>query len=401
MLFLRWVSSRSIPCDPLPPSPVKRMPRLTQRGAAALVLLLALASCGPKGPGGPPGGAPEVGVVVVRTEPVALTAELSGRTSAFLVSEVRPQVGGVITARLFQEGAYVRAGQPLYQIDPATYRASLQSAEAGLAQARAAYGTAKLKADRYKDLVTINAVSRQDNDDAQAAAQQAAANVQAQRAAVDQARINLGYSRVVAPISGRIGKSSVTPGALVTASQATALATVQNLDKIYVDVTQSAAELLKLRRDLAAGQIGGPTSAQARLILEDGTIYPIPGKLEFADVTVDPGTGSVGLRAVFPNPDGTLLPGLYVRARISKGVVDAGVLAPQAAVTRDPKGQASVLVVGAGNKAETRALTIAQTVGDKWLVTAGLKAGDRVVVDGLQKAQPGAVVKPVVLGANR
>jgi len=377
------------------------MPRLTQRGAAALVLLLALASCGPKGPGGPPGGAPEVGVVVVRTEPVALTAELSGRTSAFLVSEVRPQVGGVITARLFQEGAYVRAGQPLYQIDPATYRASLQSAEAGLAQARAAYGTAKLKADRYKDLVTINAVSRQDNDDAQAAAQQAAANVQAQRAAVDQARINLGYSRVVAPISGRIGKSSVTPGALVTASQATALATVQNLDKIYVDVTQSAAELLKLRRDLAAGQIGGPTSAQARLILEDGTIYPIPGKLEFADVTVDPGTGSVGLRAVFPNPDGTLLPGLYVRARISKGVVDAGVLAPQAAVTRDPKGQASVLVVGAGNKAETRALTIAQTVGDKWLVTAGLKAGDRVVVDGLQKAQPGAVVKPVVLGANR
>jgi len=218
---------------------------------------------------------------------------------------------------------------------------------------------------------------------------------------VDQARINLGYSRVVAPISGRIGKSSVTPGALVTASQATALATVQNLDKIYVDVTQSAAELLKLRRDLAAGQIGGPTSAQASLILEDGTIYPIPGKLEFADVTVDPGTGSVDLRAVFPNPDGTLLPGLYVRARISKGVVDAGVLAPQAAVTRDPKGQASVLVVGAGNKAETRPLTIAQTVGDKWLVTAGLKAGDRLIVDGLQKAQPGAVVKPVVLGANR
>jgi len=342
-----------------------------------------------------------VGVIVVRTEPIALTTELSGRTSAFLVSEVRPQVGGVITARLFQEGAYVRAGQPLYQIDPATYRASLQSAEAGLAQARAAYATAKLKADRYKDLVTINAVSRQDNDDAQAAAQQAAANVEAQRAAVDQARINLGYSRVVAPISGRIGKSSVTPGALVTASQATALATVQNLDKIYVDVTQSAAEVLRLRRDLAAGQIGGPTSAQASLILEDGTIYPIPGKLEFADVTVDPGTGSVDLRAVFPNPDGTLLPGLYVRARISKGVVDAGVLAPQAAVTRDPKGQASVLVVGAGNKAETRPLTIAQTVGDKWLVTAGLKAGDRLIVDGLQKAQPGAVVKPVVLAANR
>ena len=377
------------------------MPKSTSRGVAALVLLSVLAACGPKAPGGPPMGPPEVGVVVVRTEPVALTTELSGRTSAFLVSEVRPQVNGVVKARLFQEGSNVRAGQPLYQIDPAPYRASLQSAAAGLAQAQAAYTTAKLKADRYKDLVAINAVSRQDNDDAQAAAQQAAANVQAQRAAVDQAQINLGYSRVTAPISGRIGKSSVTAGALVTANQAAALATVQNLDKIYVDVTQSAADLLRLKRDLAAGQLGGPASAQASLILEDGSTYPLPGTLEFSDVTVDPGTGSVGLRALFPNPDGALLPGLYVRARINKGVVAAGVLAPQAAVNRDAKGQASALVVGAGNKVETRQLKIAQTVGDNWLVTEGLKAGDRVIVDGLQKAQPGAVVKPVILGAKR
>jgi membrane fusion protein (multidrug efflux system) len=377
------------------------MPRLTSRGVAALVLLSTLAACGPKGPGGPPMGPPEVGVVVVRAEPVALTAELSGRTSAFLVSEVRPQVNGVVKARLFQEGSNVRAGQPLYQIDPAPYRASLQSAAAGLAQAQAAYSTAKLKAERYKDLVAINAVSRQDNDDAQAAAQQAAANVQAQRAAVDQAQINLGYSRVTAPISGRIGKSSVTAGALVTANQPAALATVQNLDKIYVDVTQSAADLLRLKRDLAAGQIGGPASAQATLILEDGSTYPLPGTLEFSDVTVDPGTGSVGLRAVFPNPDGALLPGLYVRARINKGVVAAGVLAPQAAVSRDAKGQASALVVGAGNKVEMRRLKIAQTAGDNWLVTEGLKSGDRVIVDGLQKAHPGAAVKPILVAAKR
>ena len=376
------------------------MPRQNPCGAAAALLLVALASCGPKA-AGPPNGPAEVGVMVVRTEPVALTTELSGRTSAYLVSEVRPQVSGVIKARLFQEGGIVRAGQPLYQIDPATYRASLQSANAGLAQAQAAYTTAKLKADRYKELVAISAVSRQDNDDAQAAAQQAAANVQAQRAAVAQAAINLGYTRVVAPISGRIGKSSVTAGALVTASQPTALATVQNLDKVYVDVTQSAADLLRLKRDLAAGEIGGPASAQVSLILEDGSTYPRPGTLAFSDVTVDPGTGSVGLRAVFPNPEGVLLPGLYVRARVNKGLVPNGVLAPQAAVTRDPKGQAMAFVVGAGNKAEQRPLTVAQTVADKWLVTAGLKAGERVIVEGLQNVRPGAIVKPVLLGANR
>jgi membrane fusion protein (multidrug efflux system) len=378
------------------------MPRFFSNGAAVALVVLLLAGCGAKPQAGPDPNAPaDVGVVVVRTEPVTLIAELSGRTSAVLMSEVRPQVSGVIKARLFQEGSYVRSGQALYQIDPATYRASLNSAAAGLAQAQAAYTSAKLKADRYTELVAIKAVSRQDNDDAQAAAQSAAANVQAQRAAVEQARINLGYTRVFAPISGRIGKSSVTPGALVTASQTTALATVQNLDRVYVDVTQSASDILKLRRDLAAGTIGGPSSAQVQLILEDGSTYPIPGTLAFSDITVDPGTGSIGLRAVFPNPNGVLLPGLYVRARISKGVATTGMLIPQAAVSRDPKGHATVFVVGANGKAELRPIAVSQTVGDKWLVTSGLKPGDRVIVEGLQKVHPGGAVKPALLGAKR
>ncbi|MDP3852876.1 efflux RND transporter periplasmic adaptor subunit [Phenylobacterium sp.] len=377
------------------------MPLSIRSGAAAVLAVLALAACGPKTPGGPDMGGPApVGFIVARTEPVALTTELSGRTSAVLVSEVRPQVGGIVQARLFQEGGQVRAGQALYQIDPATYRASLNSANAGLAQAQAAHVSAKLKADRYKDLVAISAVSRQENDDAQAAAQQAAANVQAQRAAVDQARINLGYTRVAAPISGRIGKSTVTPGALVTAGQANALAVVQNLDRIYVDVTQSSADLLKLKRDMANGQLGATNTAQVSLILEDGSTYPLPGTLQFSDVTVDPGTGSVGLRAVFPNPQGALLPGMYVRARLSKGVATNGMLIPQAAVSRDPKGQATVLVVGAGNKAEIRPLTVAQTVGDKWLVTGGLKSGEKVIVEGLQNLRPGADIKPAPLGAK-
>jgi membrane fusion protein (multidrug efflux system) len=368
---------------------------------AAAALALMLASCGAKPQAGPDPNAPAaVGIVVARTEPVTLTAELSGRTSAYLISEVRPQVGGVIQARLFQEGSYVRAGQPLYQIDPATYRASLNSATAGLAQAQAAYTSAKLKADRYKELVAFNAVSRQDNDDAQAAAQQAAANVQAQRAAVEQARIDLGYTRVFAPISGRIGKSSVTPGALVTASQPVPLATVQNLDTIYVDVTQSSADLLKLRRDIAAGAVGKSSSAQVSLILEDGSTYPLPGTLTFSDITVDPGTGSVGLRAVFPNPNGVLLPGLYVRARISKGVAAAGMLIPQPAVSRDAKGTPTVFVVGHGNKAQLRQISVGQTVGRNWLVTGGLKPGEQVVVEGLQNVRPGAALKPAVVASR-
>jgi membrane fusion protein (multidrug efflux system) len=362
-------------------------------GLAAVALASALTACNRGAP--QQNAAPEVGVVSIRTEPVPLVTELSGRTQAFLVSEVRPQVGGVVKARLFTEGSSVRAGQPLYQIDPATYRASLDSAKAGLAQAQAVYAAAKLKADRYKELVAINAVSKQDNDDAQAAAQQAAANVQAQRAAVQQAQINLDYTRVAAPISGRIGKSSVTPGALVTANQAEALATVQNLDKIYVDVTQSTGDLLRLRRALDSGRVGESPSTSVTLVLEDGSVYAHTGTLQFADVSVDEGTGSVILRAVFPNPDRVLLPGMYVRARVNLGVVPNGVLAPQIAVGRDPSGKPTALVVGPGNKVELRTIETGRTVGDKWLVTAGLKPGERLIVDGLQKVQPGAVVKPV------
>jgi membrane fusion protein (multidrug efflux system) len=377
--------------------------RAVLSAASLAAIALTLAACG-QGKGGAGagmggGGPTPVGVVIAKTEPVALTSELTGRTSAHLVSEVRPQVGGIIKARLFEEGGYVRAGQALYQIDPATYQAAYNSAAAGLAQAQATATAAKLKADRYKGLVEINAVSKQDNDDAQAAALQAVANVAAQKAALDNARINLGWTKVVSPISGRIGKSSVTPGALVTASQATALATVQDLSKIYVDLTQSSAEMLKLQRDLATGQLGRSGSAQVTLKLEDGSTYPLPGRLEFSDVTVDPTTGSVGLRATFDNPNGVLLPGLYVRAVLGKGVANAGMLIPQAAVSRDPTGNATVMVVGAKGAAEPRPITTSQTVGDKWLVTSGLKPGDQVIVEGLQKVRPGAPVKPSVINA--
>jgi len=406
MLVTIRASSRLRACDAL--SLLGYCMSFRSRAALSATTLaavaLTLAACGQgkgaAGGGMGPGGPTPVGVIVAKTESVTLTSELTGRTSAHLVSEVRPQVGGIIKARLFQEGGYVRAGQALYQIDPATYQAAYNSAAAGLAQAQAQATAARLKAERYKGLVEINAVSKQDNDDAQAAALTAAANVAAQRAALDSARINLGYTRVLAPISGRIGKSSVTPGALVTASQATALATVQDLSKIYVDLTQSSTEMLKLQRDLASGQLGRSGSAQVTLKLEDGTTYPVPGRLEFSDVTVDPTTGSVGLRATFDNPNGVLLPGMYVRAVLGKGVANGGMLIPQAAVSRDPKGAATVMVVGAKGAAEPRQVVTTQTVGDKWLVTSGLKAGDQVIVEGLQKVRPGAPVKPAVITAS-
>jgi membrane fusion protein (multidrug efflux system) len=368
-----------------------------------VALALVLAACGSKagtGQGGMNGPA-QVGVVFVRTEPVALTTELSGRISAQEVSEVRPQVSGIVLQRLFQEGGLVRKGQPLYQIDPATYRAGLQSAQAGLAQAQAALDSARLKADRSRTLMASGYVSPQGNDDVQAAWRQAQANVSAQQANVAQARISLGYTRVLAPISGRIGKSSVTPGALVTAGQPGALATIQALDTVYVDVSQSSADLLKLRRDFASGQVGKAGAAQATLILEDGSTYPLTGRLAFSDVTVDTGTGSVGLRAIFPNPDGVLLPGMFARAVISKGVASAATLVPQAAVTRDPKGQGLVFVVGADGKAQQRVLTLGQAVGDKWLVTGGLAPGERLIVEGLQKVHPGDAVVARPISAQR
>ncbi|WAC48633.1 efflux RND transporter periplasmic adaptor subunit [Asticcacaulis sp. SL142] len=378
---------------------------LGQTGRTALIVGAAgvlLVACGNKNAaqGMGAGGPTEVGIVVVQSEPVTLTTELSGRTSAFLVSEVRPQVGGIVKSRLFEEGSVVSAGQSLYQIDPATYQAAYNSAAAGLAQANASLTSARLLAGRYTELVKINAVSQQANDDAQAALQQAEANVAAQKAAVDNARINLGYTKVLAPISGRIGKSSVTSGALVTASQATPLATIQATDKIYVDINQTTAELLSLQKAVADGSLGASGSADVELILEDGSVYPQKGRLEFSDVTVDPETGSVNLRAIFNNPNGTLLPGMYVRARLTKGVVGQGILVPQAAVQRDPKGNASVMVVGKDNKIEPRPVQIAQMMGDKWVVTSGLQSNDRVVVDGLMKVRGDAPVKPVVVGAT-
>lgn len=369
--------------------------------AVGLAIALTLSACGKKdgGAGMGAGGPVEVGYVVAQAQPVGLTAELSGRTSAFLISEVRPQVGGVIKSRLFEEGAMVRAGQPLYQIDPATFQAAYNSAAANLAQAQATATSAKLKADRYKGLVESGAVSKQDNDDAQAAALQTAAAVAVQRAALDNARINLNWTKVAAPISGRIGKSAVTPGALVTAGQANALATIQDLSKIYVDLTQTSAELLKLKAQFASGKVGKTNTAQVTLKLEDGSTYPTPGTLEFSDITVDPGTGSVTLRAIFQNPNGTLLPGMYVRAELSQGVAASGILAPQAAIQRDPKGNAMVAVVGPKG-AEMRPVTLGQTVGDKWLVTSGLNAGDKVITEGLMKLRPGAQIKAVPAGSK-
>lgn len=371
----------------------------TAVGLAAIALTLA--ACGQKSGGGAGGfgGPAEVGYIVAQSQPVGLTTELAGRTSAYLVSEVRPQVGGVVKARLFEEGSIVRAGQSLYQIDPATFQASVNSAAAAVAQAQAQATAAKLKADRYKALVETGAVSKQDNDDAQAAAAQTAAAVAVQKAALDNARISLNYTRVAAPISGRIGKSAVTPGALVTASQAAPLATVQDLSKVYVDLTQTSAELLKLQQQFASGKVGRSGSAPVSLKLEDGSTYPIPGRLEFSDITVDPGTGSIGLRAVFPNPNGTLLPGMYVRAVLSQGVAASGILVPQGAIQRDPKGNAMVTLVNAKGGAEPRPVTLGQTVGDKWLVTSGLNAGDKVVTEGLQKLRPGAQIKAVPAGS--
>jgi membrane fusion protein (multidrug efflux system) len=340
---------------------------------------------------------PDVGIVEIQAQAVTLTTELSGRTSAFQVSEVRPQVGGIIQKRLFVEGADVKAGQALYQIDPATYQATYDSARASLAKAEASLISTRNKASRYEELVAIKAVSQQDNDDSQAALKQAQADVASAKAAVETARINLDYTRVAAPISGRIGRSSVTPGALVTAGQSAALATVQQLDTIYVDVTQSSAELLRLKRDLASGQLkaAGANQASVKLMLEDGSVYPEAGKLQFSDVTVDQSTGSITLRAVFPNPKGDLLPGMYVRAVLEEGGEDRAILVPQQGVTRDTKGNPTALVVGAENKVELRVLKTRRTVGDKWLVSEGLKAGDKLIVDGLQKIGPGMPVNPV------
>jgi membrane fusion protein (multidrug efflux system) len=376
-----------------------------RRAAYAALIVTAgfsLAGCGAKHAGPPAMGPPAVSVVTIATQSVTLTADLPGRTTPYQVSDVRPQVAGIIQKRLFTEGAMVRAGQPLYQIDPAPYQAAYDQAKAQLASAEAQVATAKLKAERYGDLVKIKAVSQQDADDARAAYGQAAAAVLQQKAAVESARINLGYTRITAPISGRIGVSAATAGALVTTGQTTALSTIQTVDPIYVDLTQSAADHLKLMEELSRmGPGGGPAKgALVRLQLGDGLDYPEAGRLEFTDITVDQTTGSVTLRAVFKNPKGVLLPGLYVRAHLIEGVDSSGILVPQTAVNRDEKGRPTVLIVDSAGKAQLRLLTVAGTIGGSWRVTSGLSPGDRLIVQGGQNAKPGAPVHVVPASAQ-
>ncbi|EAN5530454.1 multidrug efflux RND transporter periplasmic adaptor subunit AcrA [Salmonella enterica] len=337
---------------------------------------------------------PEVGVVTLKTEPLQITTELPGRTVAYRIAEVRPQVSGIILKRNFVEGSDIEAGVSLYQIDPATYQATYDSAKGDLAKAQAAANIAELTVKRYQKLLGTQYISKQEYDQALADTQQATAAVVAAKAAVETARINLAYTKVTSPISGRIGKSSVTEGALVQNGQASALATVQQLDPIYVDVTQSSNDFLRLKQELANGSLKQENGkAKVDLVTSDGIKFPQSGTLEFSDVTVDQTTGSITLRAIFPNPDHTLLPGMFVRARLQEGTKPTALLVPQQGVTRTPRGDATVLVVGADNKVETRQIVASQAIGDKWLVTDGLKAGDRVVVSGLQKVRPGAQVK--------
>jgi membrane fusion protein (multidrug efflux system) len=370
-----------------------------------LVLTLAAASltaCSPGDAGGKAAAQPrEVGVLTLKQEKISFSTELPGRTAATVIAEIRPQVGGIVQKRLFAEGSQVKAGQVLYQIDPATYQAAYQSAQAGARRAESALATARTVAKRNAELVKIDAISQQVNEETQAAAQQAEADLAVAQAAEQSARINLGYTRITSPVSGWVSLSTVTPGALVTANQATALATVQQLDTMYVDVTQSSSELLRLKRELAGGRMQkvDTVSAPIKLLLEDGTRYPHDGKLTFSGVTVDAGTGSVTLRAVIPKTERTLMPGMYVRAVLQVAVDEAAVLVPQQAVTRAPDGSASTLVVGADNKVAKRPITVGRAVAARWQVLGGVAAGERVLVEGSQRARVGDTVKPVEVSA--
>jgi membrane fusion protein (multidrug efflux system) len=371
------------------------VPPVGRNSALIIAACFLLAACSKEKPTPPP---PEAGFVVMRTESVPLFIELPGRTAAFETSEVRPQVTGVLKARLFEEGSLVRAGQTLYQIDPSLFRASVNQAAANLDNARAQREATAARAQRLKPLAQIEAVSKQDYTDAVAAARQADASIAQNSALLDTARINLRFTNVPAPISGRIGRSLATTGALVTAGQADAMTTIQRLDPIFVDIQQSSADLVALRRQLAAGK-GVASSATVSIKLEDGSDYPIKGRVQFAEAMVDPQTGTVTLRARFANPDGLLLPGMFVRANLSQLTARDAILVPQTGLTRNPKGEATVIVVGADNKAELRQIVADRTVGDKWLVTSGLKAGDKVIVEGLGRIKPGQPIRPVPAGS--
>ncbi len=364
-----------------------------------LALAVTLAACsGDQAP--PQTRTAAVTVVTMKPETTTLTRELPGRTSAFQVAEVRPQVTGIVQKRLFTEGGRVTAGQPLYQLDNAVYKADAGSAQAQLARAQATLASAKLTAARSAELAKIDAISKQDNENAIAALRQAEAETAAARASLASVNVTLGYARITAPISGRIGKSSVTQGALVTANQPDALATVQQLDPIYVDLTQSASELLQLRKSLAAGTLEDGRSLPVTILLEDGTPFDHQGTLEFSEVSVDPSTGSYALRVAVANPEHFLLPGMYVRAVIGSGVRPNAILVPQRGISRDPKGHATAMVVTADNMVEVRPVKVGPTLGDKWLVESGLVAGDKVIIAGLQKIQPGAKVNATEAGSQ-
>jgi membrane fusion protein (multidrug efflux system) len=371
----------------------------TLAGLLALALLGGCSSGGDKaeqkggGPGGR-GGTPEVGFVIVQPTSVAITTELAGRTTPYAVSEIRPQITGVVQRRFFTEGSYVRAGQTLYQIDPRLTEANTAQAQANLAAAQATAEAARVRAGRLAPLARMEAVSQQEYTDAAAQARQATATVEQQRAALRTAQVNLGFTRVPAPISGRIGRSLFTVGALVTANQAEPLATIQQLDPIFVDIQQSTAELLRLRRTLAQGDVM-PARAAVRLKLEDGSDYNLTGTIQFSEVVVDPNTGTVTLRASFPNPQGLLLPGMFVRALFAQAVETRAYLVPQQAVSRDPQGNATVLVVGPNNRAMQRQVRAERTQGGSWVVTGGLNPGDKVITQGTARARPGQPVKPV------
>lgn len=367
--------------------------------ALTAALAVSLAACG-GAPQGQQQGPGQVTVVTLKTETVNLDRELPGRTSAYQVAEVRPQVSGIIARRLFVEGSEVKAGQPLYQIEDATYRAATASAQAQVERASANAEQARLAARRIGELARINAVSAQENENAQATLKTAEADLAAARASLQQANVTLGYARITSPISGRIGKSAVTQGALVTANQADALAVVNQLDPIYVDLTQSAAELTQLRRDMAAGKLQANSQMPVSILLDDGSTYAHQGVLESSEVSVDPSTGSFGMRVKVDNPDGLLMPGMYVRAAIGTGTRDQALLVPMQGVQRDAKGNTSSMVVDAEGKVASRPIQVSQTIGDKWLVEGGLVAGDKVIVEGLQKIGVGMPVNATEKGAE-
>ncbi|PHV08672.1 efflux transporter periplasmic adaptor subunit [Janthinobacterium sp. BJB412] len=377
---------------------MRSVPRYTAVAAAALTLAL-LAACGDKaansGAGGPPPPA-TVAVITVAPAAVTLSAELPGRVEASRIAQVRARTAGIVLQRVFKEGGEVKAGEVLFRIDPASFQASYDSAQAAVAKAEANLAQAELKVKRYKPLLAAQAVSQQEYDDAVTAQKQGAADLATAKAARQNAGLTLGYATVTAPISGRIGRALVTEGALVGQGEATALAVVQQLDPIYVNVTQSSTELLRLRQQLASGKLksAGADQAKVTLVTEDGQVYPHAGKLLFADVSVDESSGAVSLRAEFPNPNRTLLPGMYVRARLDQGVSEAAIVVPQQAVVRGADG-ASVMVVGADNKVAPRPVKADTAQGQNWIVGSGLQGGERIIVEGFQKAKPGALVKPV------